>query len=344
MKINSSYIYKSFLQSKIQNVSLQTSCISKNKAISFSSDTENDILYYDNNNFKADILGIRAKLQKKNEDKIFTFFLRKPKKVSVREYKNICKKYPFIIDKARDMVLKDSFAYTTPAQIAKLALNTKNYLDNCERLKGKEYTIVSIGTSPTPLTETLDNLGCNVAYIPISGLRFCTENNHVAENENLKLALEYLKEKCSKNNKDMQYVVIDYAFSGRTLKTISSLMSKDNYITDKKNIWELSLSELLAKVFKEEEVSLEKKYELEDIEKFFEEYDDDLYCSDFTPLGNVPHFYLEDRKNEERYGSVYSVGKTKEELFKEFDNYSRPLARSFNLCVLNTLDMMGEIK
>lgn len=344
MKINSSFAYKSTIQCKSKNVGLQTSYATKKQTIAFCADRENDVLYYDNNDYQTDIFGIRAKLHKKKEDKIFNQFLKKSKKVSVQEFKNICKKYPFIIDRAIDMVLEDSWAYTTPSQMAKFALNTKNYLDNCERLKDKKYTIVSIGTSPTPLTETLDNLGCNVVYIPISGLRFCSENNQVEENENLKLAMEYLQGKCSNNDKDMQYVVIDYAFSGRTLKTISTLMSKDNYITEKENVWDISLSQLLSKIFKEKEVPLEKKYEFEDLEKFFEEYDDDLYCSDFTSLGNVPHFFLEDRKNEERGGSVFSNGKTKEELFNEFDNFSRPLARCFNVCVLNILNIMGEIK
>lgn len=347
MKINSLITYNTNVQNKSKNTDLKTLPVKTKPTISFSGNDDDSVIYYENCDFipaVLDVIGIKEKLIQKKENKIFDQFLKREGKVSVKEYENICKKYPFILEKAREMVIEDSYAYTTPTQIAKFALNTKNYLDNCERLRGKEYTIVSIGTSPTPLTETLDNLGCNVTYIPISGLRFCTENNTVEKNENLKLALEYLKEKCSKNDKNMQYVVIDYAFSGRTLRTISNLMSKDDYITKEENIWDISLSQLLSKVFKSNEVPLEKNYEFEDLEKFFEEYDDDLYCSDFTPLGNVPHFYLADEKNEERLGSVFSKGKTKEELFKEFDNYSRPLARCFNLCTLNVLNLMGEIK
>lgn len=291
---------------------------------------------------------IKSRIKEEREEKIFQQFLEREGKISKKEYYYIKNKYPFILDKAVDMVIENNYSYTTPSEMAKFAVNAKNYLDNCDKLKEKNYCIISIGTSPAPLTETLKNLGCNVIFLPISGIRFTneTDKENVKKNNNLKLSLEYAKEKSKELNltKDTEYIVLDYAFSRKTLNTVSQSIYENNYIATKEKVWDISLAQLMNAIYKSNEVPLKIKSTPESIEQFLSEFDDDLYCSDFTPLCNVPHFYLDDEKNKSRLGSVSSSKKSKKELFEEFDKYSKPLARCYSLCTLEILDSMGEIK
>ena len=68
MKINSTFAYKPILQGNTQHIGLKNSIVQKNKTITFQANNEENVLYYDNKKCKTDVFGIRAKLQKKQED------------------------------------------------------------------------------------------------------------------------------------------------------------------------------------------------------------------------------------------------------------------------------------
>ena len=287
----------------------------------------------------ADLEAIKLQIRKTKEEKLFNNFINRKGKVSLDEYNIIHEKAPFILNKAAEMVAKESKCACLPKDIAILAINAKHYIDNAKELDGKDYRIISIGTSPAPLAEAMENLGCNVIYVPISGINSLVSDKDIQASENLKLALEYLKRKgvCAEKNNDLKNIVLDYTFSGKTLTTICMLLVKDNNLQSKKDIWAMSLTDLLVSVLYSKEIEQPIDLTFEEKAGLLKDYREDLLFSFEGDIANVPHFNIDDKKNHNDFNSISSRWYSKAELFKQFDDFSKPLARAFSLCVIDEI-------
>lgn len=304
--------------------------------------TSSSSIYETNEHFFAHLAGIKLKIKESREENIFTKFLQQKGKVTLDEYNLIKKELPFIIQKANEIVENKTKVACKPKDMAKLAINIKYYIDNAKELEGKDYRIISIGTSPAPLTEALQNLGCEVIFVPISGINSLVSDKEINCNRNLKLALEYLKSKgvCKEKNNNKKNIVIDYAFSGKTLSTICSFLAKENKLDYKEDIWCLSLIDLMISMLYKKDNK--NPIEIPNNEKplLLKNYREDLHFSLENEISNVPHFDIDDRKNNERTNSISSKLHTKEGLFKAFDEFSKPLARAYSLCVINEMEKL----
>ena len=105
-------------------------------------------------------------LQQAGEEKFFNSFLEKEGKVSLAEYQKIVKHHPSTISRSYFMCSENKTLGITPKSTAKMAIALKDYYDK----KYKNYKIISIGTSPAVITETMQNLGADVLFLPISHL------------------------------------------------------------------------------------------------------------------------------------------------------------------------------
>ena len=56
--------------------------------------------------------------------------------------------------------------------------------------------------------------------------------------------------------------------------------------------------------------------------------------SNFADVCNVPHFHVYEQFSVPS-GYISPKIKTQNQLFKEFDDYSQPLARAFSLCAIH---------
>ena len=66
----------------------------------------------------------------------------------------------------------------------------------------------------------------------------------------------------------------------------------------------------------------------------------DAQYSDSESISNVPHFHVFDQKNAGKINHISSEGKKQKQLFKEFDEFSRPTARAFSLCAIHEANKM----
>ena len=51
---------------------------------------------------------------------------------------------------------------------------------------------------------------------------------------------------------------------------------------------------------------------------------------------SVPHFYINDKVNENVF-CIKSKGKTNKQLFKQFDEFTKARARTFEICVIDEI-------
>lgn len=274
-------------------------------------------------------------IQEQREEEFFQAFLTKKGKVTKKEYEEIIKKHPSAIVKAQKLIEKEKPLYSSPSQIAKAALKLKERYDS---EYNDNYIIASIGTSPALIAEVMQALGSKVVFIPASGLNLL-EFNHLyplrqqfptiaSRIDNVRHIADYSRKKGISNKSHNYLIMLDYCHSGVSLDNLCRIFEEEN-IFKKERIHDHSiLGDLI------EYSSLNDKnstFALED----FANLSHDMQYSDLEKVSNVPHFYIYDDHNKIRQSSVFSDGKTQKELFKEFDEFSQPLARAFGLCAIH---------
>ena len=261
-----------------------------------------------------------------NEDTFFENFKNRSGKVTLAEYQQILKKHPRTLAKSYKLCEEQTDIITKPQTMAKLALCLKDYYDE---KYDKNYTIISIGTSPSPITEVMDNLGCKVIYLPISHLRFINENplspfrklypTNESRHPNIKKLMKYATKKGIANKNNGELVVLDYSATGKTLTLMGKILKERNEINPNK-IHLHSLNDDLDEICKTTDTNEKYGFDVLNI------YDlkEDLYCSSFTNITNVPHFICNDPQRYE--------DKKTWQIFRDFDTYSQPTARAWALC------------
>ena len=228
---------------------------------------------------------------------------------------------------------------TSPEKVAKIL----SLLDN---LKNDNNKIISIGTSPSFLTEALSTQGADVIFLPISNANLCTSHNHLNDYfdyyPNFKLVGDYLKYKglTPANLRNKNVILLDYSSSGRTLHLVKRLINEYCKIPEDKIITQ-DLIELINNAcdnYKSTNQNGILPFDIDEIKN-------DIINQKVENASNVPHFSIfSDMYNKKAGESVSATFKPKKVLFKEFDELSRPQARAYQLCVLHELDKLNNKK
>ena len=269
------------------------------------------------------------------EKQLFNAFLKKKGKVSKKEYNEIIKKHPSIITQAYKLIEENKPTKTTPAQLAHAAVELKKRYD--EQYKGK-YTIVSMGTSPAPIAEIMSALGSKVVFLPASGVNqlkndplyiFRSKYPTIASRyPNVRYIIDYAKKNgINYSNKDF-ILLLDYCYRGRSLEKMCDIFIEEE-IVKPDLLHDCSILDDLSKLTNSEVAN--SPFSMEDYTNIANDMENAL----FQNISNVPHFYLPEETGNHELGYVYSTGKTKRQLFKEFDEYSNPFARAFALCSIH---------
>ena len=259
-------------------------------------------------------------VKKLQETDFFEEFMDKKGKVTKEEYEDIKKNHPSILLKAQKLVNLFYMGNTTPKEMAEISLAASKVLDEGY----KNCRIISLGTSPAPLAEQLQNLGYDVVFLPVSSFDFSDNNS-----KEIRMLVEYLKSKNIKDGKTN--IILDYTNSGTTLNAVTKLIKKELKC---KNVEKKSLNDLLGYICKAKHTHTAN-------------YSEDMYFSYIEAVSNVPHFPVTKsgvRKYQgaNRPGTIYAQGLTSEQLFEKFDTYSTPLARCFSLCTIAEIDKKKE--
>ena len=183
-------------------------------------------------------------------------FLNKKGKVTLEQYNQILENNPQVLSRCysicRNMLYKQSNCLHT----AKAAVNLKEYYDK----KYDNYTILSIGTSPAPITEVMQNLGCKVIFLPITNLRNIDDgDNYPLRNayptitsryKNIGKLMRYLTKKGINKKNTGKILILDYSFSGNTLNLIEKILQQRGDINPR-NIQRHSLIDDLNRTIEE---------------------------------------------------------------------------------------------
>jgi len=277
-------------------------------------------------------------IQCTNDIKIYLGFLKRKGRVTKEEYFDIKKNHPDFILKAIKQVSKDSVReefYTTPDKAAKI-------IQLLDFLIKDDSKIISVGTSPSFITEGMEALGKDVTFLPVSGGNWCiakdTIHDYFEYYPNFKLVGDYLKYKgiTPENLKDKDVIIMDFCATGRTLHLIQRLV-KEYCDIDNDHVFIEDILKLISTALYQSE----DDDSLPDLNLIRE----DLMYQKIESSSNVPHFSIyRDSENIRKPSSISSRGLKKEKLFKKFEDYSKPSARAYQLCVLHELDILGEIK
>lgn len=251
-------------------------------------------------------------------------FSKRPGKVSLEEYKEIKQNHPEIIDQAHKkskLIQDEDGILTDPKTFAEFSVSLKDYYDK-QHGTGK-YNIVAIGRSPAIIAETLKNLGAEVYFFPISDLShlsYMPTRRKKIENKykNLGRAISYLEENHFRNDHNKKTLLLDYSHTGHTLLSMVDLFVE---------LYGFSYEKLLtSSLIDDIKKSFEKEYKAnKTLQDGITDISEDLYFSTTQYIANVPQ------------NSIF------EDEQIDFENFSTPDGRIFELCILHELDKMGKL-
>lgn len=308
-KINQPYFYKN--QPLSLNKNSKTSDIKSYNELSFLSKTS-----------RINKAKIEAGMCREAE--LFSEFLEKEGKVTKEEYEDIKKNHPSFFLRAQKYCKNFYYGESSAYDAAQVALLADEYFKN----NFKNYRIISLGTSPAPIAEQLAAMGHDVVFLPVSGLRnYNSKTDTLEELPELRAVMQYLD---TKNIDDGKLnIVFDFTDSGSTLRAVARIIKKYFSLKNSK----------ITKISINDDV-IESAYT-----RSTEKYLHDAACCDVEQISNVPHFPVVSNEVA-RYDfigkndTLYLKNIAKQELFRQFDNYSSPLARAFSLCTMREIDKL----
>lgn len=266
-------------------------------------------------------------------------FIYAPSSLSTEEYKrlknkNILKKYcEFYLEQENSLRVK-------PKDMINYAKAIKKEFDE----KYKNYTIISAGTSPSALCDVMGYLGCDVIRLPASNvteilLRIDYNYGKFAKQyrkyDNLITVLKYLKHKGVENDDSKKYIVMDFCSTGASLECLCNAIELYFGMDPE----QLKRCDMLETLYKSLYSNTDSKFDSDTIESLRSE----LISEKIEKISNTPHFDVFNNLNNLKNYHINPAGKTEKEIFKEFDNFSRPGARMYNFLVLSQLDANNEL-
>ena len=275
---------------------------------------------------------VELKLDK--EKRFFEEFLHRKGKVTKEEYEDIIANHPHVLIKAQQYCQKYR-GNTTPKELAFVTLALKEKLDKLY----DNYRIISIGTSPAPIAEQLQNMGEDIVFIPVSGFNPWTNEDCSPEaNPNLQLLINYIKSKNINDNK--LNIVMDYKCTGQTLENIANLIKEKCGISDE-SITKVGLDFSFIFFLPYSSKSSGERLSRENC--YY-----DMSRQHIEEISNVPHFPVFESLRNLKYNNdsmkITTEGKTQEEVFREFEDFSQPLARAYSLCTMHEINKMKNRK
>lgn len=259
-------------------------------------------------------------------------FLDYTTRPTMKDLELIKKENPAVLVRAYKAIernIEKAFFETSPKLTAQCAYALKDLLDFTQ--DGK-YKIVSIGTSPEPIAFALENLGCEVVYLPISGVGAVKEEKStdklLKKYPNLQTAMEYLKYKKINATSNDKIILLDYVSTGLTMELLKKLIIENNGVKrDKVETWNLEEKLNVAKILQER---VRGNYDFYNIEDRFRLHND-LGQQRVEAYSKTPHFNACAKQASD-------VGNR----FEFFENYANPTAAAYQFCVLNELQKMKK--
>ena len=191
-------------------------------------------------------------------------------KINSTTYISTCNQYlktmddiitPFVFNSTPENI-KEAIREFSPQRIKELAQldcfaanECKKYLDNlCDK---KNYTVISIGRSASCIIETMGFMGVDTKFIPISGLRNGLPKNKL-DFTPMRIFLESigLSKKNITRNTEKKLVLMDYEYTGTTLDSIHTLLSRNDMLGDNSNIIKVPINIALSRNYNEKEFHL----------------------------------------------------------------------------------------
>ncbi len=266
-------------------------------------------------------------LQRMVEERFFESFLLTSGKVTKEEYEEIKKNHPSALIKAKEYCDSCYGGELTPYNAAVNTLRVHEYFKN----NYKNYRIISLGTSPSPITEQLINMGHDVVFLPISGLRIGYKQNktRLGNMAEMRTLMQYL------DNKDIDdgklNIVLDFASSGKTLN-ITTKFIKEYFGFNHKTLSKVSLGDRILDFYYDEHRN---------------NFIKDAINSKIEEISNIPHYpvtpmgiELYDSEGDKDTTIIFDKDISRQEFFDEFESYSTPLARAFALCTMAEIEKL----
>ena len=152
---------------------------------------------------------------------------------------------------------KQTIRDCTPARLKELAQmncfaaeKVKAELD--KKYGENNYVIIAIGRSISSIAETLGHIGVDTKIIPLSGLRWCDID--FVSIQDLPIYRTFLESKGLGRhdldmNKNKKYIIMDYAYYGRSLERTERLLRKEELMGDAPNLISLKINDVLGEDF-----------------------------------------------------------------------------------------------
>ena len=265
------------------------------------------------------------------QNEYFKSFVTKKGKLTKEEYGEIRDKHPYIISRSYQICENRSELnpISTPKILANAAKTLKIYYD---KKYGKDgYKILSIGTSPSPITEAMQLLDCEVIFAPITKLRDSINKKPMAKQySNISTLMRYCTKKGLAKDKNKKIIVLDYSYTGESLRTMKRILLERGDIKEEQIKLHSIINDLRT-------CSENKDYSWVSGEDVFK-IEMDMTESKMMNMSNVPHFYMDENKaKEDEIWTIYSKYKINSEIFDDFDNHSTPTGRAWALCIAHEL-------
>ena len=132
-------------------------------------------------------------------------------------------------------------------------------------------------------------------------------------------------------------IVLDYYNTGESLKAIQSILNERKDIASSKIATHSIIDDLKKCTQDENYIHLSSK-DVSAIEA-------DMRYSKIERIANVPHFYMDETDvSKNRSATIFAKQKTQRQIFREFENFSRPLGRMYALCTLDEIKKIKGVK
>ncbi len=153
-----------------------------------------------------------------------------------------------------DKTTREYLRKLTPVRLKELAqmncFAAEKVKKELDKLYGKNnYVLIAIGRSISSIAETLGYMGVNTKIIPLSGLRRREVKDIPVNSLNTYksfLVQKGLSKTDLSKNKNKKYVLIDYAYYGRTLDRAEELLKKDEMLGNAQNLVSMRINDILG--------------------------------------------------------------------------------------------------
>lgn len=264
----------------------------------------------------------------------FRDFIFQKGKVSLDEYKKLKQEHPELLELANNFVSSESKTLNInqkPKETAILSKKVQEWLDNTFGENG--YILVSIGTSPAFLTESLSAMGKNVIFVPVSRANCLMNRDELEECFKLfpkvEVVAQYLKEELSKQNTENKTVVLmDYKVEGSTLKLFNSIV-KNKCGIPQSQIYTCNIVKLIKDLICADNLKLS-----------FENFRKDIGMQRAAFIANVAHYNIDTMAALLHHHTSDFEFDSEKVKYRNLQNDSTPLGRAYQLLVLDELEKM----